>query len=95
MIHAVKDLTPEQRQAVESLLGRAVDDNEAVSLKSVWTPATGTPPSTPEQRHEAAEWLERHYAKVAARQRSYSDQEFEATIAEALQAARSESGPSN
>lgn len=60
-------MTTEQRQAVESLLGRAVSDDEAFSLKPVWTPSAGVPPSTPEQRHEAAEWLERYYAKVAAR----------------------------
>jgi len=95
MIHAVRDMTLEQRKAVESLLGRAVSDDEAVSGKPVWTPGTGEPPSTPEQRHEAAEWLERHYAKVAMRQHAYSDEEFEATLAEAVQAARSESDPSN
>lgn len=95
MIHAVKDMTSEQRQAVESLLGRAVADNEAVSLKPVWTPAAGIPPSTPEQRREAAEWLEQHFSTIIARQRPYSKDEIEEALAEALQAARSESGPAN
>jgi hypothetical protein len=46
----------------------------------------GIRPSTPEQRHQAAEWLEQHFAKIAARQRSWTDEKFEATLAEALKA---------
>lgn len=95
MIHAVRDMTPEQRKAVESVLGRAVSDDEAVSVKAAWTPETGVTPSTPEQRHEAAEWLEQHFSTIIARQRPYSEEEIEEALVEALQAARSESGPAN
>ena len=34
MLHHVKDLSPEQRQTVESLLGHPVEENETLSIKS-------------------------------------------------------------
>lgn len=33
MFHDVKDLSPEQKRAVESLLGRPVAEDESVSIK--------------------------------------------------------------
>lgn len=33
MLHHMKDLSPEQKHAAEILLGHAVSDNEAVSIK--------------------------------------------------------------
>ena len=35
MMHHVKDLSPEQRVAIESLLGRSVSEDEAVSIKAL------------------------------------------------------------
>lgn len=35
MIHKAKDLAPDQRSAIESLLGRSVDENEAISIRTV------------------------------------------------------------
>jgi hypothetical protein len=34
MTHYVKDLSPENKPAIESLLGRPVADNESVSVKA-------------------------------------------------------------
>jgi len=35
MIHSVKDLSPDQKQAIESLLGRPILEGEQVSLRTV------------------------------------------------------------
>lgn len=35
MIHRAKDLAPEQRRAIESLLGRSVDEDETISIRTV------------------------------------------------------------
>ena len=35
MIHSVKDLSPDQKQAIESLLGRPILDGEQVSVQTV------------------------------------------------------------
>ena len=43
MLHPVKDLSPEQKQIVESLLGHRVSENETLSIKSL-DPATIIPP---------------------------------------------------
>ena len=35
MIHKAKDLSQEQKNAIESLLGRAIAENEAISVRTV------------------------------------------------------------
>jgi len=35
MIHRAKDLSPDQKTAIESLLGRVVAEDEAISLRTV------------------------------------------------------------
>jgi len=35
MIHKAKDLSQEQKNAIESLLGRAIAENEAISVRAV------------------------------------------------------------
>ena len=42
MIHRAKDLSPDQKMAIESLLGRVVAEDEAISIRTV------TPASAPE-----------------------------------------------
>ena len=48
MIHKLKDLSPDQRMAVESLLGRSVGEDEAISICAV---APGSAP----------EWLQKSW----------------------------------
>jgi hypothetical protein len=43
MLHHVKDLSPEQRRAVENLLGRPVAEDESVSIKGI-RPSAIIPP---------------------------------------------------
>ncbi len=38
MIHSVKDLSPVQKTAIESLLGRPVTDEEQISVRTVPVP---------------------------------------------------------
>ena len=43
MIHKAKDLSPDQKMAIESLLGRAVAEDEAISIRTLavapeWAP---------------------------------------------------------
>jgi hypothetical protein len=35
MIHSVKDLSPDQKQAIESLLGRPISEDEQVSVRTL------------------------------------------------------------
>jgi hypothetical protein len=39
MIHSVKDLSPEQRLAVENLLGHQVSENERIGIRALSTPS--------------------------------------------------------
>ncbi len=38
MIHSVKDLSPDQRMAIESLLGHPVSEQEQISVRTVPVP---------------------------------------------------------
>lgn len=51
MIYQAKDLLPEQKAAIESLVGRPVSDDEAVSIQTL---RPGTAP----------QWLEKSWASA-------------------------------
>lgn len=51
MIHKAKDLSPEQKIAVESLLGRAIAPNEAISIQAI---ASGAAPDWLQKSWESA-----------------------------------------
>jgi hypothetical protein len=62
MLYRVKDLSPEQRHAAEVLLGHAVSDDEAVSVKSL-NPSSIIPSSlSPEERIAAMRALDERFA---------------------------------
>jgi hypothetical protein len=88
MLHDVKDLSAEQRRAVETLLGRPVAEDESVSIKGIRP--SGILPSriAPEQRKEALEKLHQYFAKVDAQRRPVSEAEEEQIINEALRSTR-------
>ena len=65
MIHKASDLSSEQRMALESLLGRALSDQEAVSVR-----AFEPPPLSGEQRQEilaGLDGLDAYFARIDAR----------------------------
>lgn len=88
MLHHVKDLSPEQRRAVESLLGRAVAEDESVSVRGI-RPSSIIPFGlSPDERKEALEKLRRYFAKVDAQPKSVSEAEEEEIINDALRSTR-------
>jgi hypothetical protein len=88
MLHHVKDLSPEQKSAVEALLGRAVSSDEAVSVRAV-APATIIPSQLSQQeRVEALQKLDTYFAKVDAGRKPVSDEEEEAILTEAIRSVR-------
>jgi hypothetical protein len=88
MLHDVKDLSVEQRRAVETLLGRPVAEDESVSIKGIRP--SGILPSriAPGQRQEALEKLHQYFAKVDAQRKPVSEAEEEQIINEALRSTR-------
>ena len=76
MIHKARDLSPDQKTAIESLLGRDLAEDEAISIRAG---ATGSAP----------EWLQSSWD--SARQlgvNTLSPEEIEAEIAAARKALR-------
>ena len=83
MIHKAKDLSPEQKVAIESLLGLQVLDDEAISVRAIAPPALSA-----QEKHELAEQLRKYFAEVDARRRPGSAEEGEEVLTEALRSRR-------
>jgi hypothetical protein len=83
MIHKAKDLSPDQKAAIERLLGRAVAENEEISIRTLTSPS---PPDWLKQSWDSAKRLgvdqlsmedidaEIAAARKARRERRSSDQ---------------------
>ncbi len=83
MICNAEDLSPEQKTALETLLGRRVHEGEAVSVGAF------EPVHVSQQRKlEIAAELGRYFADVDAHRKPVSDQEAEDIITEAMRSAR-------
>jgi len=95
MLHQVKDLSPEQRQAVETLLGRPVALDESVIVKSIRPSATIPPRLSPQEREDVLEKLRQYFAKVDVQRKPVSEAEEEEIINEALRATRPNYRPIN
>jgi hypothetical protein len=85
MIRHVKELSTDQRVVIESLLGRALDDAEALSIRPV--PVIRDAPPL-ERRREIAGELRDYFARVDAQQRDASPEELDEAIDEALKHVR-------
>ena len=83
MIHKAKDLSPEQKVTIESLLGRRVLDEEAISVRAIEPPALSD-----QQKHELADQLRKYYAEVDARRQPGSADEAESILTEAIRSSR-------
>ena len=81
MIPKAKDLSPDQKTAIESLLGRSVDENEAISIRTLASAS-------------APEWLQQSWetAKRAGLDR-LSVEEIDAEIDAARKARRNRQQP--
>jgi hypothetical protein len=82
MIRNAKDLSPDQKAAIESLLGRQLVD-EAISIRTIEPPALSN-----EQKRQLAEQLKKYFAEVDARRVPGSTAEAEDVIDEAIRSVR-------
>lgn len=83
MICHAKDLSPEQKAALETLLGRRVLASETVSLHTF-----ELAPVSPQRRAEIAEDLQRYFAEVDASRPPVSEQDAKEIINEAMRSVR-------
>ena len=83
MIRNAKDLSPDQKAAIESLLGRRVLEDEAISVRAIEPPSLSD-----EHRREVLSGLEEYFAKVDAQRQPVSSEEADAIIDEAIRSVR-------
>ena len=84
MIHKAKDLSPEQRFAIEGLLGRAIAEQEDISVLALRQVSA----ASAERRREIVAALEAHFAQVDAQRQPVSPQEADDILNEALRSTR-------
>ena len=83
MICNATDVSPDQKAALETLLGRRVQDSEAVSVR------TFEPAALSHQRKlEIANELRKYFAEVDASRQPISDAEAEDIVNEAMTSVR-------
>jgi hypothetical protein len=83
MIRSAKDLSLDQRAVIESLLGRRVLENEAISIRAIEPPALSD-----QRRREQAAMLRKYLSEVDAGRRPGSPQEAEEILTEAIRSSR-------
>ena len=88
MIHKAKDLSPDQKAAVESLVGRQILEGEAVSVCAFEPPVLSD-----QRRQEIIDSLKCYFAQVDANSRSVSAEEAEQAITEAMRSTRPHYAP--
>ncbi|MBM3738286.1 MAG: hypothetical protein FJW39_21090 [Acidobacteria bacterium] len=84
MGYLAKDLSPEQRIAIESLLGRPISEQEAISVRA-YDP---NPPVSDQRRREIIEGLKAHFAEVDAHRPASTADEAEEAFEEAMRQSR-------
>jgi len=83
MIRHSKDLSPDQKAAIESLLGRRVLEDEAISIRAIEPPALSE-----ERKHELAGQLKKYFAAVDARRKPGAPEEAAEIIDDAMRSVR-------
>ncbi|MGA2770346.1 MAG: hypothetical protein ABSG26_05985 [Bryobacteraceae bacterium] len=83
MIRDVKDLSPDQKIAVESLLGRPVSEQETVSVQAFQPPTISD-----QRRQEIVGALRQYFAEVDAKRQPVSAREADDIINEAMRESR-------
>ena len=83
MIHKAKDLSPDQRAAIESLLGRRILEDETISVRAIDSPSLSD-----ERKRELVEQLKKYFAEVDARRKPGSSEEAEEIINDAMKSVR-------
>ena len=83
MICNATDLSPDQKAALETLLGRSVQDSEAVIVRT-YEPAA----VSPQRKLEIANELRKYFAEVDASRKPVLDEDTEDIITEAMRSVR-------
>lgn len=83
MIHRAKDLSPDQKKLIESLVGRRVLEDETISVSAFEPPAISD-----ERRQEIAEELRKYFAEIDANRQPVSSAEADEIITEAMRSTR-------
>ena len=83
-LHTAGELAPELRGALETLLGRALQDNEAVSVRT-YQPHEAR---TGDQQKQVIQGLRRYLAKIDEKTRDISSGDEDEVIEEAMQSVR-------
>lgn len=85
MMHQVKNLSPEQRLALEALIGRSLNQDESLVVR----PCRNVKPAPQgKDREEAANRLFAHLDKLSERVKDVPDNELEALFQEACDHAK-------
>jgi hypothetical protein len=88
MIRNAKDLSPDQKTVLESVLGRRILADEAISVRAI------EPPALSEQRRQVqSEQLRKYFAEVDSRRKPGSAEEGDEILAEAIKSTRSNYRP--
>jgi hypothetical protein len=82
-IRNAKDLSPDQKAAIESLLGRRVLEDEAISIRAIEPPAL-----TDQRRQEQAAELRKYFSEVDAHHQPASAEDAEEILTEAIRSFR-------
>jgi hypothetical protein len=83
MICNAEDLSPEQKNAIEKLLGRRVHEGEAVSVRTFEAAKV-----SPQRKLEITDELRKYFADVDASRKPVSEEEAEAAVTEAMKSVR-------
>jgi hypothetical protein len=83
MIRNAKDLSLDQKAVIESLLGRRVLENEAISIRAI-----EPPPLSDQRRQEQTAELRKYFSEVDARRKPGSPEEAEEILTEAIRSSR-------
>ena len=83
MIRNAKDLLPDQKAVIESLLGRRVLENEAISVRAI-----ELPPLSDQRRREQTAELRKYFAEVDARRKPGPPEEAAEILTEAIRSSR-------
>ena len=84
MIHKAKDLSPDEKIALERLVGRSISDREDTSIRLL-EPSPGV---SPERRREILDLLKAYFAGIDAQRKQVSDEQADEIINEAIRSER-------
>jgi len=84
MIRSARELSPDEKQNIEGLLGWRISDEEEISIRAL----EAHKGVTPERRAEILTALRKHFAMADARRQPVSAEEADDIIDEALRSTR-------